>query len=143
MTSRRKQHEMPIKQPLTFSGVPKSEGGTIPDVNTTIVFSDAIRITDAETLVAVFQVTNVSGATHVMIEYEVSWDFDRRIETGNESSPKANWVDRTTVVADLTDNDTESPYALSPLLAPYIRFRFSGAGSNGSFNRIRGILFKQ
>lgn len=141
--SRRKQHEMPIKQPLTFSGVPKSEGGTIPDVATTIVYSDAISIKDADTLSAVFRVTNVSGTTHVKIEYQVSWDFDRRIETGNEASPVAKWVDDTVIDADLTDNDTESPYALSPLLAPYIRFKFSGATSNVSFNRIRGALFKQ
>lgn len=139
----RKQCEMPVKQPLTFGGIPRSEGGTIPDVATTIVYSDAISIGDAEDITAVFQVSNVSGSTHVKIEYQVSWDFDRRIETGNEASPVANWVDDTDVVADLTADDTESPYALSPLLAPYIRFKFSGAGSNGSFNRIRGILFRQ
>ncbi len=139
----RKQCEMPVKQPLTFGGVPRSEGGTIPDVATTIVYSDAIFIGDSEVLTAVFQVTNVSGTTHVKIEYQVSYDFDKRIEDGDEASPIANWVDDTTVVADLTDNDTESPYALSPLLAPYIRFKFSGAASNGSFNRIRGILFRQ
>ncbi len=139
----RKQCEMPVKQPLTFGGVPKSEGGTIPDVATTIVYSDAIYIGDAETLTAVFQVSNVSGTTHAQIDYQTSWNFDSRIETGNEASPIADWVDETAIVADLTADDTESPYALSPLLAPYIRFKFSGAASNGSFNRIRGILFRQ
>ncbi len=140
----RKQCEMPVKQPLTFSGVPRSEGGTIPDVATTIVYSDAIHIGDAETLTAVFQVSNVSGTTHAKIEYQTSWNFDRRTETGSEGSPTADWVDDTVVVADLTGaDDTESPYALSPLLAPYIRFKFSGAANNGSFNRIRGILFRQ
>ena len=118
----RKQCEMPVKQPLTFGGVPRSEGGTIPDVATTIVYSDAIFIGDSEVLTAVFQVTNVSGTTHVKIEYQVSYDFDKRIEDGDEASPIANWVDDTTVVADLTDNDTESPYALSPLLAFHIVF---------------------
>lgn len=139
----RKQCEMPVKQPLTFGGVPRSEGGAIPDVATTFVYSDAIYIGDAETLTAVFQVSNVSGATHAKIEYQTSWDFDKRIETGNEASPVANWAGDTDVVVDLTSDDTESPYALSPLLAPYIRFKFSGAASNGSFNRIRGILFRQ
>ena len=139
----RKQCEMPVKQPLTFGGIPRSEGGVIPDVATTIVFSDAIHIGDSEVLTAIFQVSNVSGTTHAKIDYQVSWDFDRRTETGNEASPTANWVDETNIVADLTNDDTESPYALSPLLAPYIRFKFSGAASNGSFNRIRGILFRQ
>ena len=139
----RQHNEMPVKQPLTFSGVPGSEGGTIPDVDTTIVFSDAIRIADASVFTAIFQVSNVSGTTHVKIEYQTSWDFNSRVEDGNEASPIANWVDTTTIVADLTADDTESPFALSPLLAPYIRFRFSGAASNGSFNRIRGSLFRQ
>lgn len=140
----RKQYEMPVRQPLTFGGIPKSEGGTIPDVATTIVYSDAIRIDDAETFTAVFQVSNVSGTTHAKIEYQTSWNFDHRIENGNESSPVADWVDDTTIVADLTGaDDTESPYALSPLLASHIRFKFSGASSNGSFNRIRGILLRQ
>lgn len=139
----RKQCEMPVKQPLTFGGIPRSEGGVIPDVATTIVFSDAIYIGDSEVLTAIFQVSNVSGTTHAKIEYQTSWDFDRRTENGNEASPTANWAGNTTVEADLTADDTESPYALSPLLAPYIRFKFSGAASNGSFNRIRGILFRQ
>lgn len=139
----RKQCEMPVKQPLTFGGIPRSEGGTIPDVATTIVYSDAIRIGDSETQSAVFQVSNVSGTTHALIEYQTSWNFDSRIETGNEASPIADWVDETEVEDDLTADDTESPYALSPLLAPYIRFKFSGAASNGSFNRIRGVLFRQ
>ncbi len=114
----RKQCEMPVKQPLTFAGVPRSEGGTIPDVATTLVYSDAIHIGDAETLTAVFQVSNVGGATHAKIEYQTSWNFDRRTETGSEGSPTADWADDTDIDADLTADDTESPYALSPLLAP-------------------------
>ena len=141
--SNRKQFEMPVSQPLTFSGVPRSEGGAIPDVDTTIVYSDAIYIGDAETISLAFEVSNVSGTTHVQADYEISFDFDHRIETGNEASPVANWVDETAIVADSTADDTVSPFALAPILAPYIRIKFRGAANNGSFNRIRGVLFRQ
>ncbi len=135
--------KIPVKQPLTFGGVPKSEGGTIPDVATTIVYSDAIYVGDAEVLSCLLKVSNVSGATHVKIEFQTSQDFDPRIESGNEASPVASWVDDTEVVADLTTDDTDMPYALSPILNLWLRFKFSGATNNGSFNRIRGVLIKQ
>lgn len=135
--------DVPVKQPLTFGGIPRSEGGTIPDVATTIVYSDAVYVGDAEDVSLVFQVTNVSGTTHVLAAYEISFDFNPRIETGNEASSVANWVDTTTAVADSTVNDTDVPAALSPILAPYLRAKFSGAASNGSFNRIRGAVFRQ
>jgi len=141
--SNRKQCEMPVKQPLTFSGVPRSEGGTVTGTPGTAIYSDAIYIGDAETITAVFQVTNVSGTTHAKIEYQVSYDFDPRTETGSESSPVASWVDDTTIVADNTTNDTDLPFALAPLLAPYIRFKWTGAASNGAFNRLRGLVFRQ
>ena len=141
--SNRKQFEMPVKQPLTFGGVPRSEGGTVPDVATTEVFSDAIYVGDADTVSVAYQVTNVSGTTHALVQYEVSFNFDPRIETGSEGSPVARWIDLTTITADNTTNDTDIPAPLSPILAPYIRIKFSGAASNGSFNRCRGILFRQ
>ncbi len=31
----------------------------------------------------------------------------------------------------------------SPILAPYIRFEFSGAGSNGAYKQARGVLHRQ
>lgn len=141
--SRRKQFEMPVKQPLTFAGVPRSEGGTVTGTPGTALYSDAIYIGDAETISATFQVSSVSGTTHAKIDYQISRDFDRRTETGSETSPTASWVDDTPIVADNTTNDTDIPFVVSPILAPYIRFKFTGAAANGEFNRIRGILFRQ
>ncbi len=125
-----------VKQPLTWSGVPRSEGGTVTGTPGTALYSDAIFMGDAETVSFVIRVSNVSGSTHVLIEYQESWNYDPTTDTGD-------WAGDTTVVADMTTDDTEMPYALDPILAPYIRFKFSGAASNGSFNRIRGVLHKQ
>ncbi len=85
----------------------------------------------------------MGGTTHALIEYQTSQDFDSRIETGSEASPVASWINDTTIVADLSTDDTDMPYALSPILNLWIRFKFSGAASNGAYNRIRGGLFKQ
>ena len=125
-----------VRQPLTFSGVPRSRSGTVTGTPGTALYSDAIYIGDAEYISAVLQVSNVSGSTHALIKYEESWNYDPRDQSGD-------WVNSTSVVADLTADDTESPYALSPILAPYLRFEFSGAASNGAFNRLRGVVFKQ
>ena len=141
--SNRKQFEMPVKQPLTFGGVPRSEGGTVTGTPGTALYSDAIYVGDADTVSVAYQVSNGSGTTHALVQYEVSFNFDPRIETGSEGSPVASWVDLTTITADNTTNDTDIPAALSPILAPYIRIKFSGAGSNGAFNRLRGVLFRQ
>jgi len=135
--------KVPVKQPFTFGGVPRSEGGTIPDVATTEVFTDAIYVGDAETLSVAFQVTNAGGTTHALVQYEMSTDFDPRIETGNEGSPIANWVDTTNIVADNTTNDTDVLTAITPTLCTWLRIKFSGAASNGSFNRIRGSVLRQ
>ncbi len=141
--SSRKQCEMPVKQPLTFGGIPRSEGGTVTGTPGTVLYSDAVRVGDAETISIAYQVTNVSGTTHALVQYEVSSDFDPRIENGNEASSIASWVDVTTITADNTTDDTDIPAALSPILAPFIRIKFSGATSNGAFNRLRGVIFRQ
>jgi hypothetical protein len=129
--------EDPVKQPLTFSGVPRSRSGTVTSTPGTALYSDAIYIGDAETISVVLQVTNVSGTTHALIKYQESWNYNPTTEVGDWHATK------TTVVADLQTDDTEMPYALSPILAPYIRFEFSGAASNGAYKQARGVLFKQ
>lgn len=139
----RKQCEMPVKQPLTFGGVPRSRSGTVTGTPGTALYSDAIYIGDAEILSVVLQVTNVSGTTHAKIEYQTSQDFNRRIETGSEASPVASWIDDTTVVADLSTDDTDMPYPLSPIYNLWIRFKFTGAGSNGAYKQARGVLIRQ
>ena len=125
-----------VRQPLVWGGIPRSEGGTVPDVATTYQNSDPIYVGDSETLSAEFAVSNVSGATHVIASHQISFDYNPKTKSGT-------WVDETTIVADMTTDDTMMPYALSVILAPYIRLRFGGAASNGSFNRIRGSLTKQ
>ncbi len=128
--------KMSVRQPLTWSNVPRSEGGTVTGTPGTAIYSDPIRIDDSETQTLVIEVSNVSGSTHALVKYWESWDWDNYKRTGT-------WTEVGTVVADLTDDDTVSPYALGPILAPYIRFEFTGAASNGAYNRIRGLLHRQ
>jgi hypothetical protein len=135
--------EVPVRQPFTFGGVPKSEGGTVTGSPGTALYTDAIYVGDAELFSLAFRVSNVSGTTHTLVESQISFDFDPRTETGNEASSIAKWVDDATEVADSTVNDTDVAVPISVTLAPYVRFKFTGAGSNGAYNRIRGVVFRQ
>ncbi len=133
----------PVKQPLTFAGVPRSRSGTVTGTPGTALYSDAIYVGDAEIISVILRVTNHSGTTHALIKYQTSQDFDSMIETGSEASPVASWIDENTIVADLSTDDTDMPYPLSPILTQWIRFEFSGAASNGAFKQARGVLIKQ
>lgn len=126
-----------VRQPLIWSGVPRSEGGTVTATPGTELFSDPIYIGDAEVVSVELAVSNVSGATHVHAKYQESINYDPTTDTGDWNSTK------TSVVADMTTDDTLLPFALSPIFTRYIRFSFIGAASNGAYNRIRGALLKQ
>lgn len=134
--------KVPVKQPLVWGGIPRSEGGTVTGTPGTPLYSDAIFIGDAEIVSVEFAFSNVSGTTHVQVDYEISYDYTRKAGTGTWVGSAAGTTP-TAIVANATDDDTVLPYALSPTYAPWIRFKFSGAGSNGAFNRIRGSIYKQ
>lgn len=131
-----------VNQPLVWSGVPGSEGGTVTGTPGTALYCDPVYVGDAETISAVFAFSNVSGASHVKIDYEISYDYNRKDDTGTWVGSIAGTTP-TALEADATDDDTDLPYAISPTLAPWIRFKFSGATSNGAYNRIRGKVTTQ
>ncbi len=129
--------KIPVKQPITWAGVPRSEGGTVTGTPGTELYPDPIYIGDAETISVEIAVSNVSGSTHVEVKYQESINYNVTTGTGDWNTTKG------TVVADMTTDDTLLPFALAPIFSRYIRFEFGGAASNGAYNRIRGSLLKQ
>lgn len=120
---------MAVFGPHGYKDIESSAGAiAIPVPTTTTVYTKAIKLKYLTYFsVFVYPYSASSANVNVTVTVEQSW-----LPPATEGSADGNYVTPNGMSAIVTNKTTETYYAasLSPIVAPYMRFKIVGSGSN-------------
>ena len=101
----------------------------IPVALTNTVYTRAIAIPYGLSFAVWLKLTSAAGSVSMTITVEESYTLP-----ATEGAADDNWVTPANVTAIVTDRTAETAYmaALSPVVAPYLRLKIVGTGSNNA-----------